>query len=368
MKTLMKRLIAGGTLAVLAGSLDACAPVMVASRPRPVIVDPVPVAVAPAPVVTPVVIPVVPVWAPPYAYVNQVHYYYFPDYMVYYDVFASTYCYYNGFSWLHVAVLPSLPLYYGFNPYNSYIVVLNRSCYNPWIRHNYYTNLYPTGYYQTTYAPRTSLGSNTVLRAFDENENRPLFVDKRTNKEVAVKYDVKQGPRTAISSNTERKSSLSAKQDVRQETGKNSAIRSSEHAATFRDVNAGNDAKQKTRNMPSETVAGPADRRTESQNVRTDSRKSTRENKANATDQNRDRNTSLSRTENATRQEKNVRAAKSQEPVRANSSSEKKAAKADSRSTERIRANDSKVASEDFRMERKSEADINSNEKVRKTR
>src|SRR5204862_3159522 len=130
-----------------------------------------------------VVAPVVPVWAPPYTYVTEVHYYYFPDYMMYYDVVAQNYCYNDGFTWLHVAVLPSMPMFYGFNPYNAYIVVLNHSAYQPWIRNDYYTQQYPVGYYKTMYAPRTSLGTNTVLRAYDENQRKPLFVDRRSNKE-----------------------------------------------------------------------------------------------------------------------------------------------------------------------------------------
>jgi hypothetical protein len=306
MKTLMKRMIAGSTLAVLAGAFNGCAPVVVASRPRPVIVDPVPVYSAP-PVQTVIVTPHVPVWAPPYAYVNQVHYYYFPDYMVYYDVFGSTYCYYNGFNWLHVAVLPSIPMYYGFNPYNSYIVVLNRSCYNPWTSHTYYTNLYPTGYYQTAYAPRTSLGSNTVLRAYDENQERALFVDKRLNKEVAVKYDVKHAPRTALNSNsTERlmdsnASDRNVNQVPRTALNSNSTERLMDSNASDRDMrqpavnnsSAKNSARtsvtekdsrtktnQNVRNNATERnemTTGQSERRSEIQSTMPDNRKDVRE-------------------------------------------------------------------------------------------
>jgi hypothetical protein len=188
MKTL-KRMIAGTTLTALSGAFNGCAPAIVATHPRPVYHAPVPAPVEAVVVpAAPIYVPVVPVWAPPYAYVTEVHYYYFPDYMVYYDVFSANYCYYNGYNWLHVAVLPAMPMYYGFNPYNSYIVVLNRYATDPWVRHSYYTAQYPVAYYQSAYAPRTAISSNTILRAYDENQDRPLFVDKRSNKEVAVEY------------------------------------------------------------------------------------------------------------------------------------------------------------------------------------
>lgn len=202
MNSISKRLIAGFTIAILANALSSCSPVFVAqSRPRPVIYStPVPApapepvyasTLPPAPVQTVVVTPVVPVWAPPYVYVNEVHYYYFPDYMVYYDVFAQNYWYFDGFSWVHVVSLPSIQTYYGFDPFTSYIVVMNRNTHNPWLRHSYFEHQYPRGYYKTAIAPRQSLGNNVSLRAYDENESRPVFVDKRSNKEVKVKYEMK---------------------------------------------------------------------------------------------------------------------------------------------------------------------------------
>ena len=224
----MKRLIAGIVFTILASAFNSCAPVVVTSRPRPVIYSPAP---QPPPVQTVVVAPVVPVWAPPYIYVNEVHYYYFPDYLVYYDVFTSNYCYYDGFSWLRVTMLPALPVFYGFSPYNSYIVVLNRNVYNPWIQHTYYAQQYPTGYYQTAYTPRTSLGSNTVLRAYDENQDRPLYIDKRSNKEVAVKYNVTRSPRTSISSDRIEKNTISAGHTGRNISTEDSHIKNNERTA-----------------------------------------------------------------------------------------------------------------------------------------
>jgi hypothetical protein len=220
MKTILKRMIAGVVITILASIFNACSPVLVAtSRPHPVVYAPPPPPVEPVyastlppvPVQTVVVTPVIPVWAPPYIYVNEVHYYYFPDYMVYYDVFAQNYYYFDGYSWIHVITLPSIPIYSAFNPYSAYIVVMNRTTYQPWIRHDYYEQQYPSGYYNTMYAPRQTLGANTVLRAYDENQSRPMFIDKRSNKEVTVKYDVRntprsnaqvQNPRTIVNSNS----------------------------------------------------------------------------------------------------------------------------------------------------------------------
>lgn len=223
MNSISKRMIAGLAIASLANVLSSCSPVFVAqSRPRPVIYStPVPVpqpvyatTLPTPPVQTVVVTPVVPVWAPPYVYVNEVHYYYFPDYMVYYDVFAQNYWYFDGFSWVHVISLPSMPVYYGFDPYNSYIVVMNRHTHNPWIQHSYFEQQYPRGYYKSAYAPRQSLGSNTILRAYDENESRPVFVDKRSNKEVKVKYDVKNVPQQQSGKGNVRPSSETMKPQV----------------------------------------------------------------------------------------------------------------------------------------------------------
>ncbi len=205
MKTMLKQLVAGTFLIILVNSFAGCSPVLVAQqRPQHVIYTTLP----PPPSQPVVVVPVVPFWAPPYTYLTQVHYYYFPDYSMYYDLSGQTYCYYDGFSWLHVTVLPSLPIYYGFNPYNAYVVVLNQSVYQPWSNHNYYEQQYPTGYYKTAYAPRTALGSNTILRAYDENQRRPLFVDKRSNREVAVKYTERPSKGYAVDNRLPQRSAI----------------------------------------------------------------------------------------------------------------------------------------------------------------
>lgn len=222
MNSISTRMIAGLAIATLANAFSSCSPVYVAhSRPRPVIYSapapppaPEPVyasVIPPAPVQTVVVTPVIPVWAPPYVYVNEVHYYYFPDYMVYYDVFAQNYWYFDGYSWVHVVSIPTTQAYYGFDPFSTYIVVMNRNTYNPWLRHSYFEQQYPRGYYKTAYAPRQTLGANVALRAYDENQSRPVFVDKRSNKEVKVKYDVRSVPQKDTGNNSVRQNTMTAK-------------------------------------------------------------------------------------------------------------------------------------------------------------
>src|SRR6185436_17062062 len=157
MTTVSTRLVLFGFAAV-SMVLRACAPVIYtpAPRPRPVVIAPAPPPVIVEPVPPPpavVVTPVVPVWAPPYTYVTEVHYYYFPDYHVYYNVFAQRYVYFTGVAWMPVAVLPGLPLYAGFSPYTAHMVVLDRYASDPWARHDYYEQQYPTGYYNERYAP-----------------------------------------------------------------------------------------------------------------------------------------------------------------------------------------------------------------------
>ena len=100
--------------------------------------------------------------------------------MVYYDVFAQNYYwYFDGFSWVTLRCgLPSIQTYYGFDPFTSYIVVMNRNTYNPWLRHSYFEHQYPRGYYKQPLPQDKTLGNNVSLRAYDENESRPVLLTK----------------------------------------------------------------------------------------------------------------------------------------------------------------------------------------------
>jgi len=77
-----------------------------------------------------------PVWGPPgYDYV---HYYYLPDYDVYYDVPRGMFVYFDLGRWNFGASLP--PRYGHYDVYHSYKVVVNDR--DPWLRHKYYRSHY----------------------------------------------------------------------------------------------------------------------------------------------------------------------------------------------------------------------------------
>ena len=273
----MKRFLAGSALLALTGALNGCSPVMVASRPRPVIYDPAPAPVAVVPVAQPVpvvqvaqVVPVVPVWAPPYTYVHEVHYYYFPDYLVYYDVLASNYCYFNGYSWIQVTVLPALPAYYGFNPALAYLVVLNRNVYQPWTHHVHYHDLYPSHYYQTAYRPRSAPGANVMLRAYDENQSRALYVDRKTNKEVRVPYETTQ-VRTPAGSTTVTPGATPRRAETVQPAVKQDRSRQTVNPVQSESAHrqeAGTTVKDSRREIPVRNYTPPADTREINRGVR----------------------------------------------------------------------------------------------------
>ena len=130
-----------------------------------------------------------PAWAPPYDGMSSVHYYYFPDYEMYYDVWDSQFWYMNNGIWASSVGLPSL--YANINLYNSYVVLVNRNVTRPWMNHQYYVTNYPRNCYNnyknivvnnriiTNVAPNHEL----VPRAYNENNNRVTFM-QHPQKEV----------------------------------------------------------------------------------------------------------------------------------------------------------------------------------------
>lgn len=113
--------------------------------------------------------PDTPDWAPYYD--SYARYYYFPDMFTYYDVSSGDFIYWNGFNWNYASNPP-----FGYSAYDlshSYIVVLDRDVYDPWLRHNYYSSVYPKGYY---YGPRNMNHPRGVYpyRGYDENANAPI--------------------------------------------------------------------------------------------------------------------------------------------------------------------------------------------------
>jgi len=108
-----------------------------------------------------------PVWAPDY-YAGT-RYYYFPDIETYYDLATRNFVYlYNG-RWLFARALPSF--YSNFNLRNAFVVIVDRSMYDPWMHHQYYNSNYPRYYYIDYY----DYSNIPYVRAYNENGRRAVY-------------------------------------------------------------------------------------------------------------------------------------------------------------------------------------------------
>lgn len=88
---------------------------------------------------------VIPAWAPAYDYAEQVHYYYLPDLLVFYDVYTSQFIYPNGGYWMACYTLPRQYAHYDLN--SAYVVLLNTKAKTPWRYAKKYNAIYPCNYY-----------------------------------------------------------------------------------------------------------------------------------------------------------------------------------------------------------------------------
>ena len=79
---------------------------------------------------------VLPDWGP--AEVEQVEYYYMPEYDIYYYAPKKQFVYLNGSNWVFAYELPSR--YRNANLYSTYKVVINEP--RPYLKHNYYVVKY----------------------------------------------------------------------------------------------------------------------------------------------------------------------------------------------------------------------------------
>src|ERR1700739_5167252 len=77
-----------------------------------------------------------PSWAPPYDDVSGIHYYYFPDYDMYYDVWGNQFWYDDNGIWTGSVGLP--PMYSNIDLTSAYIVLINKKYDRPWNDHAYY--------------------------------------------------------------------------------------------------------------------------------------------------------------------------------------------------------------------------------------
>lgn len=108
-----------------------------------------------------------PSWAPPYH--PGARYYYLPDIEVYYDLSGGEFVYLDNGRWMFAGSLPSL--YSGYDLFNSFVVVLNFSIYQPWMHHHEYVSHYPRYYYHNTYQD-TDFPN---IRGFNENDRKPIY-------------------------------------------------------------------------------------------------------------------------------------------------------------------------------------------------
>jgi len=108
-----------------------------------------------------------PVWAPDY-YAGT-RYYYFPDIETYYDLATRNFVYLNNGRWLFARSLPSF--YSTFNLRNAFVVIVDRSMYDPWMHHQFYNSHYPRYYYIDYY----DYSNIPYVRAYNENGRRAVY-------------------------------------------------------------------------------------------------------------------------------------------------------------------------------------------------
>lgn len=125
-----------------------------------------------------------PPWAPPYDGINQIRYYYFPDYVMFYDVWDGVFCYQSGEVWICSPTLP--PMYATINLYGTFIVLVHRDLVHPWDHYGYFERNYPRHCYEqygpivehSRIVPNVPRERRLVPRAFNENTDRVTFMQQ----------------------------------------------------------------------------------------------------------------------------------------------------------------------------------------------
>lgn len=108
-----------------------------------------------------------PVWAP--TYYTGTRYYYFPDIECYYDLATRDFVILNRGHWMFVPSI--IPYYSTFDLYTSYVVIINKSVYQPWMHHQYYNSHYPRYYYIDYY----DYSNIPYVRGFNENSKGAIY-------------------------------------------------------------------------------------------------------------------------------------------------------------------------------------------------
>jgi len=148
-----------------------------------------------------------PAWAPYYANVDRVHYYYFPDIECYYDVWNREFVYLEDGSWMFGATLPLSYSWFDLN--TAFIVLLDYNVFEPWRHFHYYVSHYPRYYYRTIYKDRYD-DISRPMRGFNENERVAIYKNNRvTNVE---------NRQNIIKNENENKNEINRRNEAEQET------------------------------------------------------------------------------------------------------------------------------------------------------
>ncbi len=133
-----------------------------------------------------------PAWAPSYDNMEMTHYYYFPDWGMYYDVRNREYVYMEDGNWLFSSQIPYRYSSYDFN--NAYVIGLDYRVNEPWMHHTLYSSHYPPYYYKSYYSNNhqgnTRINNdrnneNWNIRGFNENGRTPIYLKRgRDSKEI----------------------------------------------------------------------------------------------------------------------------------------------------------------------------------------
>ena len=119
-----------------------------------------------------------PAWAPDFDNPSMVHYYYMPDYGMYYDVRNREYVYMEEGNWIFSVRPPSMYASLDFN--NAYVVALDYRVHEPWGHHALYVSHYPPYYYKSYYS-NTTVIDNRNIRGFNENDRRTFYRGQAPN-------------------------------------------------------------------------------------------------------------------------------------------------------------------------------------------
>ncbi|MCE1197926.1 MAG: hypothetical protein LWW85_03060 [Marinilabiliales bacterium] len=114
----------------------------------------------------------VPGWAPPYANIDRIRYYYFPDIETYFDARSGEFIYLDNGRWIFSRVLP--PWYDWFDPNAAFVVALNYRVFEPWRHFRYYVSHYPRYYYRSV-LPDRYRHHDGFPRGFNENDRNMVF-------------------------------------------------------------------------------------------------------------------------------------------------------------------------------------------------